>query len=95
MVRLLLIIKAYGGSVHFTPKADGVRGAIAETECLAEKLNAFLPRQFANLDNAEAHRHGTAREVVEQCRTSTDVDADGRRQTFRLELQRSLLTQAS
>jgi Zn-dependent peptidase ImmA (M78 family)/DNA-binding XRE family transcriptional regulator len=37
----------------------------------------------------------TAREVVEQCRTSSDVGADGRRQTFQLELQHSLLTRAS
>lgn len=62
----VLIIKAYGGSVHFTPKAAGVRGAIAETERLAAEMKAFLPRQFANMDNAEAHRVGTAREIVDQ-----------------------------
>jgi cysteine synthase A len=62
----VLIIKAYGGAVHFTPKADGVRGAIAETERLATQMNGFLPRQFANMDNAEAHRLGTAREVIDQ-----------------------------
>lgn len=62
----VLIIKAYGGDVHFTPAADGIRGAIAATRRLAEEKNAFLPRQFENLDNAEAHRVGTAREIIDQ-----------------------------
>ena len=61
----LLIIKAYGGEVRTTPKADGIRGAIAETERLAAECGAFLPRQFANDDNAEAHRFTTAREIVD------------------------------
>jgi Zn-dependent peptidase ImmA (M78 family)/DNA-binding XRE family transcriptional regulator len=38
----------------------------------------------------------TAREIVDQCRTSdSDVGADGRRQSLQLELQHSLLMQAS
>lgn len=61
----VLIIKAYGGEVTTTPKADGIRGAIAETERLAAEHGAFLPRQFANDDNADAHRFTTAREVVD------------------------------
>src|SRR5262245_61421469 len=62
----VLIIKAYGGSVAFTPQEAGIRGAIAETEKIAREPGVFLPRQFANLDNAEAHRTGTAREVMDQ-----------------------------
>lgn len=62
----VLIIRAYGGAVCFTPAAEGIRGAIAETERRAVESGAFLPRQFANTDNAEAHRLGTAREVVDQ-----------------------------
>lgn len=62
----VLIIKAYGGEVCFTPAADGIRGAIAETRRLAEQSKAFLPRQFENPDNAEAHRVCTAREIVDQ-----------------------------
>jgi cysteine synthase len=62
----VLIIRAYGGEVRFSPKADGIRGAIAETERLVQQAGVFLPRQFANLDNAEAHRLGTAREVMDQ-----------------------------
>jgi cysteine synthase A len=62
----VLIIQAYGGEVRFTPKADGIRGAIAETERLGSDAGAFLPKQFANPDNAEAHRVGTAREIIDQ-----------------------------
>jgi len=58
------IIRAYGGEVRMTPRAGGIRGAIAETERLAEAGGVFLPRQFSNQDNAAAHRFGTAREIL-------------------------------
>lgn len=60
------IIRAYGGDVRFTPQEGGIRGAIAEVERLGRQPGMFLPRQFSNLDNAEAHRVGTAREVIDQ-----------------------------
>jgi cysteine synthase A len=62
----VFIIRAYGGNVRFTPAAGGIRGAIAEVQRVGEEANTFLPRQFANSDNAEAHRLGTAREVLDQ-----------------------------
>ncbi|HLJ53505.1 MAG TPA: cysteine synthase family protein [Chthonomonadaceae bacterium] len=61
-----LIIRAYGGEVRLSPRAAGILGAIAETERIAADTGAFLPRQFANPDNAEAHRLGTAREALDQ-----------------------------
>jgi cysteine synthase A len=61
-----LIIRGYGGEVRLSPGSEGIRGAIHETERLARDMNAFLPQQFANPDNPEAHRFGTAREVVDQ-----------------------------
>lgn len=61
-----LIIRAYGGEVRLSPRAAGIRGAIDETERIAVEIGAFLPRQFANPDNAEAHRLGTAREALDQ-----------------------------
>jgi cysteine synthase A len=62
----VFIIRAYGGDVAFTPKEAGIRGAIAEVLRRGEQPGVFLPRQFANTDNPEAHRLGTAREVVDQ-----------------------------
>jgi cysteine synthase A len=70
----VLIIRAYGGDVRFTPKAEGIRGSIAESERLGQEAGVFLPRQFANPDNAHAHRVATAREVMDQVPTGR-VDA--------------------
>ena len=61
-----LMIRGYGGEVRFSPKADGILGAIAEVERLGRENGAFLPRQFSNPDNAESHRFGTARELLDQ-----------------------------
>jgi cysteine synthase A len=62
----VMIIRAYGGDIRFTSKAGGILEAIAETERLASESGAFLPRQFANPENAQAHRYGTAREILDQ-----------------------------
>jgi cysteine synthase A len=62
----VFIIRAYGGDVKFTPREGGIRGAIAEVVRVGEQPGVFLPRQFANADNPEAHRLGTAREVLDQ-----------------------------
>jgi cysteine synthase A len=61
-----LMIKAFGGEIRLTPAAAGVQGSIHETERLSKEMKAFLPKQFANEDNALAHRTGTAREILEQ-----------------------------
>lgn len=63
----VLMIRAYGGEIRLTSKDDGIVGAIAETERLAESMSmTFLPRQFANIENAQAHRMTTAREILDQ-----------------------------
>jgi cysteine synthase A len=62
----LLIVRAYGGEVRLTPARGGICGALAEAERLARDAGMFWPRQFSNPDNAEAHRVGTAREVLDQ-----------------------------
>ncbi|MCA9104084.1 MAG: cysteine synthase family protein [Planctomycetales bacterium] len=61
-----IMIRAFGGQVRLTPKSEGIRGAIDETERMAAEHGGFLPRQFANPDNAEAHRLTTSREVLDQ-----------------------------
>jgi cysteine synthase A len=70
----VLMIRAYGGDVRFCPAADGVAGAVAETQRLAAETGAFLPSQFDNPDNAEAHRTGTAQEILRQIQ-ELNVDA--------------------
>jgi cysteine synthase len=61
-----LMIRAYGGAVHFSSREEGIAGCIRESERLAAEMNAFLPRQFSNPENAQAHEFGTAREILEQ-----------------------------
>jgi len=62
----VLMIRAYGGQVRFTPKETGIHGAIAEAERLEREEACFLPRQFENRENAAAHAATTAREIAEQ-----------------------------
>jgi cysteine synthase A len=61
-----LIIESFGGEVIFTPKGDGVRGAMAGASRVAEERGGFLPLQFSNPDNPAAHRYQTAREIIAQ-----------------------------
>lgn len=61
-----LMIRAYGGDLVFTPKSEGIAGALRETERMARETGAFLPRQFTNPENAEAHELHTAREILDQ-----------------------------
>jgi cysteine synthase len=70
----VLMIRAFGGEVRFTPKDEGVLGAISESERLAPETGAFLPRQFANADNALAHEIWTSGEILSQIPGGT-VDA--------------------
>jgi cysteine synthase A len=72
------MIRAYGGEVRLTPAAEGMAGCIALTEKLARDEKAFLPRQFENIDNAEAHRRGTANEILAEIPgRSVDVVVSG------------------
>ena len=63
----VLMVRRYGGEVVLTPAADGLPGALAETEAMAARdPHVFLPRQFSNPQNAEAHRLRTGPEMLAQ-----------------------------
>ncbi len=69
----VLLMKHFGAEVILTPKEDGMQGAIAKAEMLAQKnSNVILLRQFDNEANPDAHRFGTAIEILED--TAGDVD---------------------
>lgn len=61
-----LIIEAYGGEVHFSPREAGILGALAGAAAMAKERGAFSPLQFENPDNPAAHRMHTAREILAQ-----------------------------
>ncbi|WP_349408210.1 cysteine synthase A [Pseudalkalibacillus sp. SCS-8] len=60
------LLKAYGAEVVLTPGDDKMPGAIEKAKELAEKIpNSFMPMQFENPANPDAHRHTTAMEILE------------------------------
>lgn len=60
------ILKAYGAEVHLTPADQRMQGAIDKANLLAEDLpDTFIPMQFENQANADAHRETTAVEIYE------------------------------
>ncbi|MET3697214.1 cysteine synthase A [Bacillus oleivorans] len=60
------LLKAYGAKVVLTPADERMPGAIKKAEELAKEIpNSYIPMQFENDANPEAHRHSTALEIVE------------------------------
>lgn len=60
------ILKAYGAEVVLTPGDDKMPGAIKKAQELASEIpGSFIPMQFENQANPDAHRRTTALEIVE------------------------------
>ena len=61
------VMKALGGEVVLTPKDGGMKAAIARAEELAREIpGAWVPQQFSNPYNTEAHYETTGAEIWEQ-----------------------------
>ncbi len=70
----IYILKSYGAQVILTPAAEGMDGAIKRAEKLLKKThNSFMPHQFNNKVNPEAHRRTTAAEIWEATKGNLDV----------------------
>ena len=68
------IIKAYGAELVLSDGTKGMKGAIAKAEELHKEIeNSFIPAQFDNPANPEAHRKTTGPEIWED--TDGQVDA--------------------
>lgn len=69
------LLKAYGAELVLTDRTKGMQGAIAKAEELAAELpNSFIPGQFVNQANPEAHFRTTGPEIWD--------DTDGRVDIF-------------
>lgn len=67
------LLKAYGAQLVLTPGAEGMKGALVKAEELTQQIpGAFMPQQFKNPANPEAHRRTTAEEIW--CDTDGQVD---------------------
>ena len=66
--RLML---AYGARFELTPRAEGVKGAIAKANELAAGIaDSWIPQQFDNPANVEVHARTTANEILRDFRDS-------------------------
>ncbi|PLR79114.1 cysteine synthase A [Bacillus sp. V3-13] len=59
------LLKAYGAEVVLTPGDEKMPGAILKARELTEQIpDSFMPMQFENEANPDAHRHSTALEII-------------------------------
>lgn len=67
------LMKAYGAELVLTDGTKGMKGAIARAQELAEEIpDSFLPGQFINPANPQAHRESTGPEIYRD--TEGDID---------------------
>lgn len=62
----IMLMEAYGAEVYLTPAAERMTGSINKAnEILATVEHGFIPMQFENTANPDAHRHTTAVEIYD------------------------------
>ncbi|MCU7729089.1 cysteine synthase A [Actinoplanes sp. KI2] len=71
------LLAAYGVEVVLTPAAEGMRGALDRALEIADERRAFMPRQFDNPANPDAHRRTTACEIWNDTDGAVDVLVGG------------------
>ncbi len=64
------IIEAYGGEVVSVDGRQGMKAAIKVAKKIASERNVFMPMQFENFSNVDAHYYGTGAEIY--------ADTDGK-----------------
>lgn len=67
------LLRAYGAELVLTPASEGMGGAIAKANELAEQEGYFMPRQFDNLANPKIHRETTAQEIWQDTEGEVDI----------------------
>ena len=72
------LMKAYGAELVLTEGAQGMKGAIAKAEALAQQIpGAFIPGQFVNPANPAAHYASTGPEIWQDTDGQVDIFVAG------------------
>ena len=72
------LLKAYGAELVLTSGAEGMKGAIAKADELAKEIpNSFIPSQFTNKVNPEAHKKSTGPEIWNDTDGKVDIFVAG------------------
>lgn len=72
------LLKAYGAELVLTEGARGMKGAIEKAHELAADIpHSFIPSQFTNIANPEAHRATTGPEIWEDTDGKVDIFVAG------------------
>jgi cysteine synthase len=67
------LLRLYGARVDITESMGGMGEAVAAARAMAQRDDVFLPDQFSNPANPEAHRRSTGPEIAEALENKVDV----------------------
>jgi cysteine synthase len=67
------LLRLYGARVDITESMGGMGEAVAAARAMAQSSDVFLPDQFSNPANPEAHRRATGPEIARALENKVDV----------------------
>ncbi len=68
------LLAALGAQIVLTPAEEGMNGAVEKAQALhAENPDSYIPDQFSNPANAQAHEETTAREILRDLDGQVDI----------------------
>ncbi|MBA7626611.1 Cysteine synthase [subsurface metagenome] len=72
------LIQSFGAEIVLTPEEQGFPGALEKLEQMAkENQDAWLPRQFENRNNIDAHREITGKRILQAVGKDIDIFVAG------------------
>jgi cysteine synthase A len=71
------LLKALGANLVLTPGAEGMKGAIAKANAIAEENGSFVPQQFENAANPKIHAETTGEEIWRDTDGKVDIFVAG------------------
>ncbi|MCK0111984.1 cysteine synthase A [Ornithinimicrobium sp. F0845] len=71
------LLRAYGAELVLTPGSEGMKGAVAKAEEIAEERGGVRARQFANQANVAIHQSTTGPEIWADTEGDVDIFVSG------------------